>query len=258
MPTYRLLIEYDGTGFVGWQRQPEGISIQGLLEGALASICGLDRVTVMGSGRTDAGVHALGQVASFMAPVMREGHQLRRGLNSKLPAQVCCLEASRAPDGFDARLHARSKRYRYRILDGDRRSGLRQRFVLHERGRLDVGAMAVAAGALVGSHDFSSFRAAGSDVPTSIRTLHELRVERVEDEVRLEVAGSGFLRHMVRIMTGTLIEVGRGRLAPDAVAEVLAARDRAAAHKTAAACGLCLVSVDYAGADLCSADDSYS
>ncbi len=249
MPSYRLLREYDGTGLVGWQRQLEGISVQGLLEPAVASVMGLPAVSVMASGRTDAGVHALGQVASFTVPVERDCLGMRRGLNAMLPPQVCCLEARRVREGFDARLHARSKRYRYRLLDGDVRSALRQRYVTYERGTLDVEAMAAGAAHWIGTHDFTSFRAAGSDVPSSVRTIHRIELERRGDEVVLEVQGDGFLRHMVRIMVGTLREVGRGRLHPDRMLEVLQARDRAAAGRTAAAQGLCLVDVDYGGAD---------
>ncbi len=249
MPSYRLLLEYDGTGFVGWQRQSIGVSIQGLVEQAVASVMGLPKVSVMASGRTDAGVHALGQVASFTVPVEREPGSLRRGLNAQLPLQVCCQEASWVRDGFDARKHACAKRYRYRIMDGDRRSAIRQRYLAYERSTLDVAAMTEAGAFLVGTHDFTSFRAAGSSVPTSTRTLHELSVERREDELWIEVKGSGFLRHMVRILVGTLLEVGRGRMLPQEVQGILCARDRTRAPKTAPAKGLCLVEVEYQGAD---------
>lgn len=249
MPTYRLLLEYDGTGFVGWQRQTSGTSIQGLVEQAVASVMGLPNVAVMASGRTDAGVHALGQVASFTVPVAREGAALQRGLNSLLPAQVSCQCAARVRDGFDARKHAVTKRYRYRILDGDLRAATRQRFLAYERWPLDVDAMAAGAAFMVGTHDFRSFRAAGSSVPTSTRTIHELTVARRGDELWIEVSGDGFLRHMVRIMVGTLLEVGRGRMAPEEVQTIVGARDRERAGRTAAPRGLTLVEVDYGGVD---------
>ncbi len=249
MPSYRLLLEYDGTGFVGWQRQPVGDSIQGQVELAVASVMGLPRVSVMASGRTDAGVHALGQVASFTVPVERDPGALRRGLNSLLPEAICCLDARCVRDGFDARKHACSKRYRYRIMDGDRRAALRQRFLLYERRVLDVDAMAKAGSLLLGTHDFTSFRAVGADVPTSVRTRHTLGVQRHDDALRVEVVGDGFLRHMVRIMVGTLLDVGRGRLEPQELSLIVVARDRGRASRTAAARGLCLVEVDYAGAD---------
>jgi tRNA pseudouridine38-40 synthase len=249
MPSYRLLLEYDGTPYVGWQRQAEGVSIQGLVEAAVAQVMGVPAVSVMASGRTDAGVHALAQVASFTLPVQREPSALRRGVNSLLPREICCHSAAVAADGFNARLHACGKRYRYRILDGDVRAPLRQRFVAYERRVLDVRAMSAAARFVEGTHDFTSFRAQGSDVPTSVRTIRQALVERRGDEVVVEVEGSGFLRHMVRILAGTLREVGRGRLAPEAMEGIIAARARDRAGKTALARGLCLLWVDYGGAD---------
>ena len=249
MPSYRLLLEYDGTPWVGWQRQPEGQSVQGHVEAAVARVMGVPSISVMASGRTDAGVHAIGQVASFSSPVQREPSSLRRGINSLLPDEICCHSAGLAPDGFNARLHACGKRYRYRILDGDLRSPLRQRFVTYERGVLDVPAMAAAARFVEGTHDFTSFRAHGSDVPTSVRTIRQVLVERRGDEVVIEVEGDGFLRHMVRILAGTLREVGRGRLAPHVMEDIIAAQARDRAGKTAAARGLCLLWVEYRGAD---------
>ena len=249
MPTYRLSLEYDGTGFVGWQRQPDGASVQGHVEQAVARVMGVVSVSVMASGRTDAGVHALGQVASFTLPVQRPPASLRRGINSKLPDTICCREAAVVRDGFNARLHACGKRYRYRIMDGDRRAALRRRFLAYERSTLDIAGMAGAARVLEGTHDFSSFRAAGSDVPTSVRTVREILVERDGDEIVVEVEGGGFLRHMVRIMVGTLLDVGRGRLTAAELEAILHARDRARAGKTAVARGLCLLWVDYQGAD---------
>jgi len=246
MPSYRLLLEYDGTDYAGWQWQPGYRSVQGELERALARVMGQERVCAVGSGRTDAGVHAAGQVASFTSPVERAPRNLRLGLNSLLPPDITCLEAGLAPDGFDARMHALGKLYRYRLLDGNRRSALRARFVAHEHGELRVTAMAEAAAHLAGTHDFTSFRATGSDVPGSVRTLHRVDVARVGDEVVFEVEGDGFLRHMVRIIVGTLLEVGRGRRDPGWVAQVLAARDRGEAGRTAHAQGLCLVRVRYA------------
>ncbi len=249
MLSYRLLLEYDGTGFVGWQRQPNGPSVQLAVEEAVARVMGLPRVDVMASGRTDAGVHARGQVASFSAPVLRAPHQLRRGLNALLPESISCIDAARVRDGFHARYHARSKSYRYRILDGDRRSALRCRFVHCERAVLDVSAMSEAAAMLLGHHDFSSFRAAGSDVPTSDRTITRAEVRRVGDEVHVELEGDGFLRHMVRIVAGCLIEVGRAKRPAAWLGRVIDARDRAAAGQTAPARGLVLLRVDYGGAD---------
>jgi len=249
MHSYRLLLEYDGTDFIGWQRQSLGTSIQGLVEQAVASVMGLPTVSVMASGRTDAGVHALGQVASFTVPVLREPLQLRRGVNSLLPESICCLDAARVRTGFDARKYAVSKRYRYRILDGGVRSATRARYLIFDRRVLDLHAMAEGGTGLLGTHDFTSFRAAGSSTPTSVRTLHSVDVTRQGDEVWIEVEGSGFLRHMVRIMVGTMLDVGRGLMEPAELTTVVASQDRQRAGKTAPARGLFLVEVDYGGAD---------
>lgn len=242
---YRLELEYDGSAYVGWQRQAVGRSIQGAVEQALERILGGYRPKVVGSGRTDSGVHALCQVASFSAPVSRSPRALCRGLNSELPRDIACRRAMEVPPGFDACRHACCKTYRYRYLDGVARSPLRERFVWHLPRVLDAPAMAEAGAQLEGTHDFTSFRAGGSDAATSVRTLRRVRVERVEDEVQLWVVGEGFLRHMVRIMAGTLEGVGSGRLSPSAVAEVVRARDRTRAGKTAPAKGLCLLEVAY-------------
>ncbi len=249
MPTWRLLLEYDGTAYVGWQRQPRGTSIQGLVEDALRQVLGGEAVDVHASGRTDAGVHALGQVASFRAATVRSDRALCMGLDSLLPRDVACREAWRAADGFDALGTPHTKRYRYRVLDIGERAPLRERFTWHVRGTLDVPAMRAGARHLVGTHDFESFRAGGSAAATSIRTVRSLDVRRVDDEVHVEIDGDGFLRHMVRIVVGTLAAVGRHRFAPDEVAAIRDARDRARAGRTVPAAGLCLLSVDYAGAD---------
>jgi len=249
VPTWRLLLEYDGTAYVGWQRQPRGTSIQGLVEDALRSVLGGEPADVRASGRTDAGVHALGQVASFRAATARTPRAVRMGLNSLLPRDIACREARRTADDFDALETPHSKRYLYRILDTGERAPLRERFTWHLRGVLDVPAMQAAARHLVGTWDFESFRAGGCAAATSVRTIRSLQVRRTGDEVHVEVDGDGFLRHMVRIVAGTLVGVGRGRFAPDDVAAIRDARDRARAGRTAPAGGLCLVSVDYAGAD---------
>ncbi len=249
MFAYRLLLEYDGTAYVGWQRQPAAASVQGELERAISRIMGLDSINLLGAGRTDAGVHALGQVASFRCAVERLPSQLRMGLGALLPADISCREVTRVHEGFHARMHAVGKHYRYRILDGDRRSALRQRYTCPERAELDVDAMTHAARHLLGTHDFTSFRAAGSSVPGSVRCLTRLDLGRRGDEVHLDVEGGGFLRHMVRIIAGTLLEVGRGRRQPGELVEILAACDRAAAGRTAPALGLCLMRVDYRSDD---------
>lgn len=255
MPTYRLVLEYEGTAYVGWQRQAVGTSIQEVVEGALARVLGGEEVRIVGSGRTDSGVHALGQVASFRARTERSDAALRMGLNSLLPPDVACRDARRVEDGFHALRGARRKVYRYRIQDQGERSPLRARHVWHMRTPLDLEAMREGARHLVGYHDFTSFRAGGSLARTSVRTIFDIRIQREMDEVQIFVEGGGFLRHMVRILVGTLVDVGRARLAPIQVAEILAAKDRTRASRTAPAHGLCMVSVTYGDTETTEEED---
>ncbi len=244
----KLVLAYDGTDYVGWQRQSNGVSIQALVEDAIAPIEGRP-VSVVGAGRTDAGVHAIAQVASVSLESPIDPAALMRALNTTLPADVRVRAASEAPPDFHARFSARSKKYRYDIRNASWVSPFERRYVWHVPQPLDDGAMAAAGECLTGLHDFAAFRAAGSEVATSERTIHELDVTRVEDEdgalVTIAVEADGFLRHMVRAIAGTLVEVGLGRRDPDDVARVLASRDRGHAGATAPACGLFLVRVRY-------------
>ncbi len=241
-----LLLEYDGSDFAGWQRQPaEARTVQGTLEAGLGEIAGTP-IPVTGAGRTDAGVHALGQVASLPAPRLAP-RELRRALNGVLPRDLAVRAAVLAPHGFDARRDARGKRYRYRIWNARVRSPLRARFAHHEPRPLDLAAMRAAAAPLLGRRDFASFQAAGSAVETTVRCLGRLEIRGAAGaEIDLVVEGDGFLRHMVRNVAGTLIEVGLGRRTAGSLPELLAARDRSAAGPTAPARGLTLLRVHYA------------
>jgi tRNA pseudouridine38-40 synthase len=244
----KLVLSYDGTDYVGWQRQANGVSIQALIEEALAPIEGRE-VSVVGAGRTDAGVHALGQVASVSLESPIEVAALRRALNATLPADVRVRDASEAPSAFHARFSACGKAYRYCIRHADWVSPFERRYVLHVPQPLNDRAMVEAARVLVGRHDFAAFQAAGSDVVTTERTVHDLTITRVEEEagalVMIDIEADGFLRHMVRTVAGTLVEVGQGRREPSDVARVLASRDRSQAGPTAPAHGLFLVRVSY-------------
>jgi tRNA pseudouridine38-40 synthase len=244
--TFRLTLEYDGTAFEGWQVQTAGRrTIQGSLEDALAQVTGR-RVRVAGAGRTDAGVHAQGQVASVQLETRLDAARLLRALNGVLPSDVAVVDAAPAPEGFDARRDARSKLYRYRIWNGADPSPLRARFSHCVPPALALEAMALAARACCGRHDFASFQAAGSNVQTSVRTLSRLDVTgESRGEISILVEGDGFLRHMVRNLVGTLVDVGLGRRAPDSMAALLAARDRRRAGRTAPAAGLALLRVSY-------------
>ena len=244
MTRWKLTLEYDGADFCGWQLQPEQRSVQGVVERALETLFG-EPVRVHPSGRTDAGVHALAQVAHFDAAVQRTPREVRDATNSMLPPDVAVVGAERVPDDFDARHWALSKRYRYRWIDRPARSPLRRRRAWHLRGPLDAVAMDAAAQHLVGQHDFSSFRASGCTADHPVRVVREIHVRRQGDEVDLHARGHGFLRHMVRIVAGTLTEVGLGRRPVEWVGEVLRARHRPAAGRTAPARGLTLLAVEY-------------
>jgi tRNA pseudouridine38-40 synthase len=247
MRTWKLVLEYDGFGYCGWQIQPGAPTIQGVLEEALARLLG-ERIRVHGAGRTDAKVHALGQVASFRCAASLSPQALQRGLNSLLPRDVVVHQALVVVDDFHARFSALGKVYAYRILNRPTRAPLRLRYVWHLPHPLDVPAMAAAAAPLVGRHDFASFQATGSDVHTTERTVTALTVVREGDEVVVTCAANGFLRHMVRNFVGTLVEVGRGRLASGDIPQIVAGRDRRLAGVTAPAQGLVLVRVLYAEA----------
>ncbi len=245
MPRYRLLIEYDGTGLCGWQRQANGPSVQQALETAVEKFCG-QQVTVFGAGRTDAGVHALGQRAHLDLKRETSGEVLRSALNHHLrPLAISVLAAERAPADFDARLSAISRVYRYRILNRRAPAALDRHRVWHVAPQLDVEAMQEGARHLVGRHDFSTFRDSLCQAKSPIKTLDHLEVSRVGDEIRIEARARSFLHHQVRNMAGTLKLVGLGRWPPQAVALALAARDRRAGGPTAPPEGLFLVEIRY-------------
>jgi len=241
---WRIVVEYHGGDFVGWQVQPNGRSVQGVLTDAAASLFG-ESVRVDGSGRTDAGVHALGQVAAFTTAVDRTRREVVRGFNAFLPDDVAVVSASRVPLAFDPRRWTVEKRYRYTYIDREARAPLyadRAWFVgrpLHHE------AMAEAVLPLLGTHDFAAFRATRCAAVTTVRTMDGVVVERCGSQVLLTVRGHGFLRHMVRIIAGSLAEVGLERRPPGWIGEVLAGADRSQAGRTAPAHGLTLISVTH-------------
>lgn len=245
MQTFKITVAYDGTDFIGWQRQPAGTSIQGLIEDAVRELDGR-AVTVIGAGRTDAGVHALAQVAAFALERAIEPGTLVRAINFRLPPSVRVLTAEPASDSFHARFDAKTKTYRYRIWNAEVLSPFERPYAWHIIDQLDVDAMRAAAGLLDGRHDFASFQGTGSDAATTERTiLHSALRTSHPALIEYDVTGTGFLRHMVRNIVGSLVEVGRGRMPPAWIGEVLAARDRTRAGRTAPAAGLFLVGVNY-------------
>jgi len=251
MPSFKLTIAYDGTEFVGWQRQASGVSIQGVLEEALSILDGRE-VAVMGAGRTDAGVHARGQVASITLARDIDAASVVRAVNARLPQTVRVTEAAEVPAAFHARFDARAKTYHYRIWNGEVLDPFLRAYTWHiPSPALDVTAMAEAAAFLCGRHDFSAFQAAETDAHSPERTVFTSGITSEPSATQsgrlltYAISGDGFLRHMVRSIVGTLVDVGRGRQAPTRVGEVLASRDRSRAGRTAPAEGLCLMSVDY-------------
>ena len=244
MRTLKIALSYDGTRFVGWQRQAEGESIQGLLEDALARFDG-GPVVAHGAGRTDAGVHALGQVASARVTFSHDSATLIRALNVHLPPEIRVLSVEDAPDDFHARFSASGKTYRYRIRNTPVADPFDRAFSWHLPEPLSLDAMNRAAALLVGTHDFNAFRSVGNEPSTTVRTVTRSVWQTGGGILTYEIAGDGFLRHMVRAIVGTLVDVGRGWRQPEAISALLAAGVRADAGATAPPHGLFLVSVDY-------------
>lgn len=240
----KLTIEYDGGNYSGWQLQPRHDSIQGRIEAALERIFAAP-VRVFGSGRTDAGVHARGQVASISIPRPFDATELQRALNSILPADIVVLDIVVAPDDFDPRRAARSRVYEYRVLNRQVASAFDYRYSWLVRDRLDLAAMNRAAQIFVGDHDFAAFRSLGTEVRTTIRRVISSEWTRAGDVLVYRVEANSFLRHMVRAMVAAMIDVGRGKLTRDQIATILAGCDRGAAPANAPPGGLYLVEVRY-------------
>jgi len=243
MRQIKLIVEYDGTAYVGWQLQPNGLSIQEVMEEGLAKLLG-EEVRLYSSGRTDAGVHARGMVACFRTEKSLPLGAFSDGLNTHLPADIAVRSAEEVPLDFSPRFHAKGKHYRYVICVMPRRSPLSRLYAWHIRGELDLELMRLAAACFVGEHDFAAFRTSGCAAERTVRRIDEVRISAQGDSVLIDVFGSGFLRNMVRIMTGTLVAVGQGKMAPEHVAACLADH-RLKPGPTAPALGLCLEEVYY-------------
>lgn len=250
----RLVIEYDGSKLSGWQRQDNAPTVQQHVEEALAKLV-QHEVSVVGASRTDAGVSARGQVACFRTERAIPTHGIRRGLNSLLPDMIAIRAADEVGDDFHPRFSATGKHYRYTILARADRSPLLPR-AWHNPGPLDLDAMRGAAGALLGEHDFAAFRAAGCTAKTTLRRVDAIHINPIDELVIVDVRGNAFLRQMVRIVVGTLVDVGEHTLPASQVPEILASRDRTRAGQTAPAQGLELVEVFYDGTRVSSGSGS--
>lgn len=245
MRTLKLTLAYDGTNYVGWQRQLNGTSIQQLIEDALVPLAGGATPGVAGAGRTDAGVHALGQVASVNVEFATATDAVQRALNVRLPTDIRVTSVDEMTPGFHARFHAKGKWYRYRIATSRVVLPFDRWFVWHAPEARDVSAMRAAAAAFVGRHDFASLQARGTATLHTVRTIERVDITESEGGLVVDIAGDGFLRHMARTIAGTLVDVGAGLRQPEQVAGMLAARDRRAAGPTAPASGLMLMAVRY-------------
>lgn len=245
MPRYRVTLEYDGTDLVGWQRQDNGASVQGALEDAIEKLSGA-RVTVHGAGRTDAGVHALGQVAHFDLEKSFAPDKVRDAMNHHVrPAAVAVLDAAVAAPNFHARFSATGRHYLFRILNRRPPPVLERGRVWHVAHDLDAEAMDDAAEVLVGSHDFTTFRAAECQAKSPVKTLDRLTVRRAADEIHIEASARSFLHHQVRSMVGSLKLVGEGKWRKRELAAALAAKDRSRCGPVSPPDGLYLARVDY-------------
>ena len=250
MPRYKLTIEYDGTGLAGWQRQDNAPSVQEAVEQAIFGFCG-EAVTVAAAGRTDAGVHALGQVVHADLPRAVPARKVRDAINDHLrrgaegARRVAVLAAEEVGDDFHARFSAAGRRYRYRIVNRAAALALDRDRAWHVFPDLDAGAMQLAADRLVGRHDFTTFRSVHCQADSPTKTLDVLAVRRAGDDVTVDAVARSFLHNQVRAMTGTLVRVGEGKMSADEVTAALEARDRARCGPTAPAHGLYLVEVMY-------------
>ncbi|MBQ7374075.1 MAG: tRNA pseudouridine(38-40) synthase TruA [Clostridia bacterium] len=239
-----IKIEYDGTNYCGWQIQPNGISVQQKIENAVLLLTG-ENVSVVGSGRTDSGVHALGQVAHFDTESNIPPSRFSSALNQFLPDDIKVMESYQVDSDMHARFSAKHKTYQYRIYISKHPRPLMDRYSARVEFPLDISAMQKASQKFVGKHDFACFLASGSEVKDTVREIYFSKVEKIGEEILFTVCGNGFLYNMVRIMAGTLVKVGAGKLSPDDIDQILISGDRKKAGITMQAQGLTLVSVDY-------------
>lgn len=244
MRNIRLKIEYDGTRYHGWQSQVNALTIQDVIEKAILKVTG-ERCQLTGSGRTDRGVHALGQVANFFTASSIPAERFSYALNSVLPGDIVVKQSEQVPLDFHSRYNAKGKKYRYLIYNSEQPSALLRNRAYHISHPLDFDSMKTASQFFVGTHDFVGFMSTGSSVKTTVRTIYDVSLTKNDKLVKFEISGNGFLYNMVRIIIGTLVEVGVGRIVPEDIVKIINSRSRKNAGKTAPAHGLYLMEVYY-------------
>ncbi|MBQ6727667.1 MAG: tRNA pseudouridine(38-40) synthase TruA [Clostridia bacterium] len=240
----KLTLSYDGTSFCGWQKQKNGVSVQGAVEGAIFALTG-ERVSVIGSGRTDAGVHAKGQVASFDTGANIPPDKFYKALNTVLPDGVKALSSEKVSDDFNANRTAKRKTYEYSLYISDVEEPLKERYMTRVYGQIDVIKMRSAAKILEGEHDFKAFSATGSSVKTTVRKVYGIDVCQSGADIKISVCGNGFLYNMVRIIAGALVKIGKGEITESDILKALKTGDRTLLGETLPAKGLCLLKVEY-------------
>lgn len=244
MKRVRLIVAYDGTNYCGWQIQPNGVTIESVLNEHLSNLLKED-ITVTGASRTDSGVHSLGNVAIFDTNTRMPADKISFALNQKLPEDIVVQDSREVPSDWHPRYQKGRKTYEYRILNKTFRNPVRRLDTYFYHHKLDTEAMKEAAGYLVGEHDFKSFCAVGAQVKTTVRTIYDCKVLKEDDIITIRVTGNGFLYNMVRIIAGTLIKAGAGDIRPEEIPLILAACDRSKAGPTAPAHGLTMIGIEY-------------
>lgn len=244
MKNIKLIIEYDGKNYYGWQKQKKGFTIQQKIEDAINKATS-ENIELIGSSRTDSGVHARGFVANFKTNSSIPPAKFREAINSKLPKDIVILKSEEVDKNFHARYSSKGKTYCYTLLNSDVPSAINRNYVYHIRVKLDINKMKEACQYFLGKHDFTAFKSTGSSVKTSVRTIEDLHIETIENYIKIYITADGFLYNMVRIIIGTLIEVGVHKIKPEEIANIIEKKDRKKAGKCIAAEGLSLEKVFY-------------
>jgi len=244
MRNIKLVLEYDGTNYAGWQRQKEFLTTQGIVEEAIHKLT-CEQLSIIGCSRTDSKVHARAYVCNFVTSSRIPAAKFREALNDKLPEDIVVIESSEVDENFHSRYHSKGKMYCYTIYNSPVRSAIDRNYVYHHKGNLNIEFMEEAGSYFLGTHDFSAFRKLGSSVKSTTRTIHDLRIEKIGDYIRIYISADGFLYNMARIIVGTLVEVGSGKIHPSSINEIIKSKDRTKAGKSLPPQGLTLVEVYY-------------